>query len=189
MRKYFCNKTIKDSHYEGLKPDQARALYLIAESGAEGLTDAQLATFNADGNPVAEGEKGLKVKTALLATGHLIGETIPSERKGSERTYQFTGVPLTDDLSPSLRTVGEAVRALGTGTKSQFAEQLLRDAEARGETLDADKAAKTVNGVWLRLQDRGIIVPIKKSEVKADNSVAEVEPVEVVDEAVDYENE
>ena len=43
MRKYFTNKTIKDTHYEGLKPDQARALYLIAEAGAAGLTDAQLA--------------------------------------------------------------------------------------------------------------------------------------------------
>lgn len=168
MRKHTTTvKKLTDDHYAGLKADQARALFLIANAGAEGLTDEQLAGFNEAGEPVQEGEKGLKVKMALLATGLLKGENVATTRKSSERTYQYTGVALGDDLSAGLKQVGEAVRTIGTGTRTQFAEQLVRDAEARGETLELEKAVKTVNGIWLRLHDRGIIVPVKKADAQA----------------------
>ena len=84
--------------------------------------------------------------------------------------------------------VGEAVRALGTGTKSQFAEQLVRDSEAKGEAIDAEKAGKTVNGVWLRLQDRGVITPIKKADVKAGESATE-QPADQVADGYDESND
>lgn len=180
MQKYTAPRKLTDASYNGLKPDQARALFLIAEAGKDGLTDAQLSAIqvNEVGEVVAEGGTPLKVKMALLRTGHVVGETIASERKGSERTYQYTGVPLGADLSPALRTVGGAVAALNIGTKSQFAEQLVRDSQAASDAavaaggealpvLELEKANRAVNGVWLRLQDRGIIVPVKKSEVGA----------------------
>lgn len=180
MQKYTAPRKLTDASYNGLKPDQARALFLIAEAGKEGLTDDQLKAFkvNEAGEVVTEGGTPLKVKMALLRTGHVVGETIIGERKGSERTYQYTGVALSDDLSPALKSVGSAVRTLNMGTKSQFAEQLVRDSQAAADAavaagneapavLDIEKANRAVNGVWLRLQDRGIIVAVKKSEAAA----------------------
>lgn len=167
MRKYFTTKKINEAHYEGLKADQARALFLIAEAGAEGLTDAQLAQFNENGEQVGEGEKGLKVKTALLVKGLLMAETVPGERKGSERTYAYTGAPIHSGLSASLQRVGNAVAAQGNGTKSQFAAKLAEQAVAAGEEMTEEKAVKTVNGVWLRMQDLGIVAAVKKSATAA----------------------
>lgn len=185
MRKYFTTKKINEAHYEGLKPDQARALYLISEAGTEGLTDAQLAQFNEKGEPVAEGEKGLKVKTALLVKGLLMAETVPGERKGSERTYAYTGAPIHDGLSASLQRVGNAVAAQGTGTKSQFAAKLAEQAAAAGEEMTEEKAVKTVNGVWLRMQDLGIVSAVKKSAAAA--SEAPQAPIDETGESADAE--
>lgn len=190
MQKYTAPRKLTDASYTGLKPDQARALFLIAEAGKDGLTDAQLEAIkvNEAGEVVTEGGAPLKVKMALLRTGHVVGETIQGERKGSERTYQYTGVALTDDLSPALKTVGSAVAALNIGTKSQFAEQLVKDSQAASDAavaagnealpvLDADKANRAVNGVWLRLQDRGIIVPVKKADAaQAQNAPTGEQP-------------
>lgn len=185
MQKYTAPRKLTDASYAGLKADQARALFLIAEAGKEGLTEAQLLVtrVNEAGEVVAEGGTPLKVKTALLRTGHIVGETIVGERKGSERTYQYTGLALSEDLSAALKTVGGAVRTLGTGTKTQFAEQLVRESVAASEAavaaggealpvLELEKATRAVNGVWLRLQDRGIIVPVKKADVAAGNEPA-----------------
>lgn len=163
MRKYFTTKNITDKHYEGLAKDQARILFLIASAGADGITDEQLAGYNADGNPVAEGDKPLKVKTALLATGLVLGEKVPTERKGSERTYQYTGLAISDSLSPALRRVGRAVALQGTGTKSQFAAKYKEEGANNGVEMDDAAALKAVNGVWLRLQDLGIVQAVKKT--------------------------
>lgn len=186
MRKYFTTKKINEASYDGLKADQARILFLISESGADGITDAQLAGFNEKGEPVGEGEKGLKVKTALLVKGLVMAETVPGERKGSERTYQYTGAPIHSGLSASLQRVGKAVAAQGTGTKSQFAAKLAEQSAAEGVEMDEDKAVRAINGVWLRMQDLGIVASIKKNA--AANSAeqpAEVEQDDAQDDNYD----
>jgi hypothetical protein len=194
MQKYSTSRKVTENSYTGLKPDQARALFLIAEAGKEGITDEQLLGYDVDGNPTTDPALGLKVKTALLRTGFVQSETIIGERKGSERTYAYTGLPLSADLSPALRKIGAAVASLGTGTKSDFAERLvaLHTAESEAavaagndafEELTQEKAVKMVNGVWLRLQDRGIINPVKKSEAAAQSAApageAQVEGAQV----------
>lgn len=177
MQKYFCTvKKVTDENYAGLKADQARILFIIANAGAEGATDADLLAVNENGEPVTGDEKGLKVKTALLRTGLIRAETVPGERKGSERLYQYTGVPIGEHLSKSLRRVGGAVSVVGTGTKTQFAEELRKQAEANGVEMDEKKSISTVNGVWLRLQDLGIVEAVKKSDVAKQEAASDVAP-------------
>lgn len=194
MQKYSTSRKVTEASYAGLKPDQARALFLIAEAGKEGITDEQLLGYDVDGNATTDPALGLKVKTALLRTGFVQSETILGERKGSERTYVYTGLPLSADLSPALRKIGAAVASLGTGTKTEFADRLveLHKAESDAavasgaealEELTTEKAVKMVNGVWLRLQDRGIINPVKKSEAAAANGAPAGEGAEPQGEA------
>jgi hypothetical protein len=181
MKKYTTSRKVTEKSYEGLKPDQARALFLIAESGKDGVTDEQLLGFDVDGNVTTDPALGLKVKQALLFTGSVQVESIAGERKGSERSYVYTGLPISDDLSASLKKIATAVALIGTGTKSAFAEQLVRESQAEvdaavaaggeaGEVLTLEKASKMVNGVWLRLQDRGIIKPVKKADLAAQQA-------------------
>lgn len=167
--RYQTNRKIAEANYKGLKADQARALFLIAEAGAEGLTDDDLAKLNVNGEVKQEGEKGLKVKLALLGTGFIIRNSIPTERKGSERAYEFTGTAIPAGKSATVQMVAAAVEAQKSGSKSDFARKLLEQQTAAGNeaVADEDKALKVVSGVWMRLQDMGILRQVRKADLAA----------------------
>lgn len=165
--RYFYNaKTLGDAQLTGVKPDQAQVLHKLFDSGKDGLTDAELAAFNESGEALtgAEGEKGLKVKPALLRTGLIRAEQVSGERAASERTYEHTGNPLGDHFSESMKRVGGAVIRQGRGTKTQFAETYRAMAAEAGHEITLEHAVKSVSGVWLRLQDSSIIRRVKKGE-------------------------
>lgn len=165
--RYFYNaKTLGDAQLSKVKPDQAQVLHKLFDSGSEGLTDADLAKFSEAGEALtgAEGEKVLKVKPALLRTGLVRAEQVTGERAASERTYEHTGNPLGDHFSDSMKKVGGAVIRQGRGTKTQFAETYRAMAAEAGHEITLEHAVKSVSGVWLRLQDSGIIRRVKKNE-------------------------
>jgi len=167
--RYFYNaKTLGDAQLSKVKPDQAHVLNKLFDSEKEGLTDADLAAFNENGEALtgAEGEKALRVKPALLRTGLVRAEQIVGERAASERMYEHTGNDLGEHFSDSMKKVGGAVIRRGRGTKTQFAETYREMAAEAGHEISLEHAVKSVSGVWLRLQDTGIIRRVKKNDDK-----------------------
>jgi hypothetical protein len=185
MKRYTTSRKLTDKSYDGLKPDQARALFLIAEAGKEGLTDVDLQGIrvNEAGEVVTDGTGNpLKVKLALLSTGSVQATHEAGPRKASERNYRYTGAPIGDDLPASLKKVGAAVAVLGFGTKGQFAEELVRQSQAEADAhatanpeaeplavLSQEEAVKRINAVWLRVNDRGLVKPeLKGAKVEGE---------------------